>query len=86
MAPGETKNIIWTALYEGSFPLDAVPNYVPKPIQQEMLDCGVPLYPYNLLDNSDFRIKENIINTKGLSKYEIDDGPVMDRWRLHWSG
>lgn len=40
----------------------------------------------NLLDNSDFRIKENIINTKGLTKYELDDGPVIDRWRLHWSG
>ena len=41
---------------------------------------------HNLLDNSDFRIKNNIINTKGLTDYSFDSGDVFDRWRLHWTG
>ena len=41
---------------------------------------------HNLLDNSDFRIKNNIINTKGLTDYSFDSGNVFDRWRLHWTG
>ena len=41
---------------------------------------------HNLLDNSDFRIKNNIINTKGLLDYSFDSGNVFDRWRLHWTG
>ena len=42
-----------------------------------MLDCGVSLAPYNLLDNSDFR---NPVNQGGKSSY---DGAIygIDRWK-----
>ena len=51
-----------------------------------MVNWCVPLWPRNLLDNSDFRIKNNIINTKGLTDYSFDSGNVFDRWRLYWTG
>ena len=76
----------WAALYEGSYTVDTLPPYIPKGKHVEMLNCNVPLAPRNLLDNSDFRIKNNIINTKGLTDYSLDSGDVFDRWRLHWTG
>ena len=76
----------WAALYEGAYTADTLPLYVPKGKHVEMLNCNVPLAPRNLLDNSDFRIKNNIINTKGLTDYSFDSGNVFDRWRLHWTG
>ena len=76
----------WAALYEGAYTADTLPLYVPKGKHVEMLNCGAPLAPHNLLDNSDFRIKNNIINTKGLTDYSFDSGNVFDRWRLHWTG
>ena len=82
----KTINIYWAALYEGSYTADTLPPYVPKGKHVEMLNCGVPLQPHNLLDNSDFRIKNNIINTKGLTDYSFDSDNVFDRWRLHWTG
>lgn len=74
------------ALYEGAYTLDTIPMYQSESKHIEMLNCNVPLAPYNLLDNSDFRIKNNIINTKGLTDYSFDSGNVFDRWRLHWTG
>ena len=67
----------WAALYEGSYTVDTLPNYVPKPIQQEMLDCDVSLAPYNFLDNSDFT---SPVNQNGASSYS---GAVytIDRWQ-----
>ena len=82
----KTINIYWAALYEGSYTAETLPPYVPKGKRVEMLNCGIPPQPRNLLDNSDFRIKNNIINTKGLTDYSFDSGKVFDRWRLHWTG
>lgn len=82
----KTINIYWAALYEGSYTVDTLPPYIPKGKHVEMLNCGIPPQPRNLLDNSDFRIKNNIINTKGLTDYSFDSGDVFDRWRLHWTG
>lgn len=82
----KTINIYWAALYEGSYTAETLPPYVPKGKRVEMLNCGIPPQPRNLLDNSDFRIKNNIINTKGLTDYSLDSGDVFDRWRLHWTG
>lgn len=85
-ASGDYIRLYWAALYEGSYTVDTVPTYVPKDRIVEMICCGVPLHQRNLLDNSDFRIKNNIINTKGLTDYSFDSGNVFDRWRLHWTG
>ena len=74
------------ALYEGAYTIDTLPPYISEGKHVEMLNCNVPLAPHNLLDNSDFRIKNNIINTKGLTDYSFDSGNVFDRWRLHWTG
>ena len=82
----KTINIYWAALYEGSYTAETLPPYVLKGKRVEMLNCGIPPQPRNLLDNSDFRIKNNIINTKGLTDYSFDSGNVFDRWRLHWTG
>ena len=79
-------SVEWAAMYKGAYTADTLPPYVPKGKYVEMLNCGVPLQPRNLLDNSDFRIKNNIINTKGLTDYSFDSGNVFDRWRLHWTG
>lgn len=83
---GDYVEAQWAALYEGAYTADTLPNYVPKDKHVEMLNCNVPLAPRNLLDNSDFRIKNNIINTKGLLDYSFNSGDVFDRWRLHWTG
>ena len=79
-------SVEWAAMYKGAYTADTLPPYIPKGKHVEMLNCGVPLQPHNLLDNSDFRIKNNIINTKGLTDYSFDSGNVFDRWRLHWTG
>lgn len=79
-------SVEWAAMYKGAYTADTLPPYVPKGKHVEMINCGVPLQPRNLLDNSDFRIINNIINTKGLTDYSFDSGDVFDRWRLHWTG
>ena len=79
-------SVEWAAMYKGAYTADTLPPYVPKGKHVEMINCGVPLQPRNLLDNSDFRIKNDIINTKGLTDYSFDSGNVFDRWRLHWTG
>ena len=83
---GYSITVRWAALYEGSYDANTLPAYVPKDKHVEMLNCNIPLAPHNLLDNSDFRIKNNIINTKGLTDYSFNSGDVFDRWRLHWTG
>lgn len=54
----------WVALYEGAYDTSTLPSYVPKGKHVEMLNCGVPLAPRNLLDNSDFR---NPVNQRGVT-------------------
>lgn len=66
----------WAALYEGAYTAETLPPYVPKDKHVEMLNCGVPLAPHNLLDNSDFR---NPVNQRGAtttSQYKY----FLDRW------
>ena len=69
--------LIWAALYEGSYTADTLPPYVPKGIKVEMLNCGVPIHPRNLLDNSDFR---NPVNQRGATTY-TGSLYTIDRWR-----
>ena len=59
-------SVEWVALYEGSYDVNALPSYVPKGKHVEMLNCGVPLQPSNLLDNSDF---SNPVNSQGKTSY-----------------
>ena len=47
-----------------------------------MLNCGIPLAPHNLLDNSDFR---NPVNQRGITS-QIGGGYGLDRWRADGSG
>ena len=75
------NNIRWVALYEGSYPASPLPDYIPKPIQQEMLDCGIPLYPKNLLDNSNFA---DLVAHDGLNKVYGDTTYLADRWIGHY--
>ena len=44
-----------------------------------MLNCGVPLQPRNLLDNSDFR---NPVNQRGKTSYNTE-GYTIDRWYFY---
>lgn len=82
---GDYVEAQWAALYEGSYTADTLPAYVPKGKHVEMVNCGVPLQPRNLLDNSDFR---NPVNQLGWSgKYEgVSNFTtfVIDRWKT-WS-
>ena len=67
----------WAALYEGSYTADTLPSYVPKGKHVEMLNCGVPLTPHNLLDNSNF---SNPIAQAGLNGMHGSTKYVCDRW------
>ena len=67
----------WAALYEGSYTADTLPPYVPKGKHVEMLNCGVPLQPHNLLDNSDFR---NPVNQRGVTSVVDNWKYIVDRW------
>ena len=69
----------WAALYEGSYTADTLPPYVPKDKHVEMLNCGVPLAPHNLLDNSDFT---NPVNQRGATSYSTQWAYTIDRWYL----
>lgn len=71
-----SMTIKWAALYEGSYTADTMPPYVPKDIMVEMISCGVPLNPRNLLDNSDFT---NPVNQRGATEYNGNSYSI-DRW------
>lgn len=74
-----SMTIKWAALYEGSYTADTMPPYVPKDIMVEMISCGVPLNPRNLLDNSDFT---NPVNQRGSTSYSTQWAYTIDRWYL----
>ena len=74
---GYSIKVEWAALYEGSYTADTLPPYVPKGKHVEMLNCGVPLTPHNLLDNSDFG---NPIAQAGLNGMHGSTKYVCDRW------
>lgn len=42
---GETKNIVWAALYEGSYTADTLPAYVPKGYAAELAECQRQYFP-----------------------------------------
>lgn len=77
---GDTMEIEWCALYEGEYTAETLPPYVPKEYAIEALNCGVPMHPRNLLDNSDFT---NPVNQRGQTSYTNSYG--IDRWRT-WDG
>ena len=62
--------------------MDTLPIYQPKGKHVEMLNCGVPLQPRNLLDNSDFT---NPVNQRGQTSY-TSSGYSIDRWRADGDG
>ena len=68
------------ALYEGAYTADTLPPYVPKGKHVEMLNCGVSLAPYNLLDNSDF---SDPINQLGKTSYNAAAKHTIDRWETN---
>ncbi len=74
-----TLDLYWAALYEGSYTADTLPSYVPKGKRVEMLNCGISLAPYNLLDNSDFT---NPVNQRGQTSYSSQWAYSIDRWYL----
>ena len=82
ISAGQTVTIERAALYEGSYTTDTLPDYVPKGKHVEMINCGVPLAPHNLLDNSNFR---NPVNQRGITS-QIGGGYGLDRWRADGSG
>ena len=71
-------DLYWAALYEGAYTKDTLPDYVPKSIQQEMMDCGIPLYPKNLLKNSDFTNPSNV--NRGMTSYSGAFYDIIDLW------
>ena len=78
-------SVEWAAMYKGAYTADTLPPYIPKGKHVEMLNCGVPLQPHNLLDNSDFRNPVNQLGRsgtyEGVSNYTTF---VIDRWKT-WS-
>lgn len=74
---GQRVTLKWAALYEGSYTADTLPAYQPKDKRVEMLNCGVPLAPHNILDNSDFI---HPVNQRGETRYTAN-GHTIDRWR-----
>lgn len=73
----ETR-FVWAALYEGFYTADTLPPYVQKGKHVEMLNCGVPLTPKNLLVNSDFRNPIDIDNKIGTTNVN----PCFTRWNI----
>lgn len=71
----------WVALYEGSYTADTLPPYVPKDRNVEMINCGIPLQPENLLVNSNF---SDPVAPKGLNSRESYTSPgtlyLCDGW------
>lgn len=78
---GNSITVYWAALYEGSYTAESLPPYVPKGYAVEALNCGVPVHPRNLLDNSDFT---NPVNQRGYTSGKELAGWAyfFDRWEL----
>lgn len=74
---GQTVTVEWAALYEGAYDAETLPEYVVPDKRAEMIRCGVPLNPPNLLDNSYFRAgsaiaQAGVNGTHGSTKYPLD--------------
>lgn len=73
----KTKTIQWMAVYQGAYDADTLPEYVVPDKRVEMIRCGIPLNPPNLLDNSYFRAgsaiaQAGVNGTHGSTKYPLD--------------
>lgn len=79
---GDYVDVKWAALYEGTYTVDTLPTYVAPDKRIEMIRCGVPMNPPNLLDNSWF---VNPINQRGQTSY-TGVGHSIDRWLLWTNG
>ena len=75
--PKYSITVRWAALYEGAYTVDTLPSYVPKGKHIEMLNCGVPFAPHNLLDNSDFT---NPVNQRGVTSEVYNQKFIIDKW------
>ena len=77
---GDYLEVKWAALYEGAYTADTLPAYVIPDKRIEMIRCGVPLNPPNLLDNSWF---VNPIAQAGQNGMHGSTKYVCDRW-ISW--
>lgn len=80
---GTTLSIKWAALYEGFYTEETLPVFEPTHPRVEMLKLGLPVQPENLLDNSDWRVKERIINQRGETAYSGIRKYTIDRWYIY---
>lgn len=80
---GDYVEAQWAALYEGAYTADTLPNYVPKDKHVEMLNCGVPTSPKNVLKNSDFT---HPLNTNGFSSISSGTSTTIDCWNSWIAG
>lgn len=70
----------WVALYEGTYTAENLPAYVVPDKRIEMIRCGVPMNPPNLLVNSWF---VNPVNSQGAASYKGESNKntyTIDRW------
>lgn len=82
---GAGKTYKFAALYEGTYTADNVPPPFIYPKRLEMLNLGMPVQPRNLLDNSNFRDRNKIVNQRGFSggKPTGDNVYFIDRWKTN---
>lgn len=74
--------IEWAALYEGAYTAETLPAYIVPDKRIEMIRCGVPLNPPNLLDNSYFRAGSAIAQA-GVNGTHRSTKYPLDRW-ISW--
>lgn len=73
----------YAALYKGKYTIENLPTYTPYTKQMEMLRCGIPTSPRNVLKNSDFTYP---LNTKGFSSMSSGSYITIDCWNSWISG
>lgn len=73
----------YIALYEGKYTIENLPIYTPYPKQIEMLRCGIPTSPRNILKNSDFI---HPLNTTGFKSKSSGDSVLIDGWSAWIAG
>ena len=74
------KTYTHAALYEGSYTADNVPHPRFYPKRLEMLNCGLPVQPRNLLHNSNFR---NPVMQAGFGGFHGSLRYAVDRWKYN---
>lgn len=74
---GASFSFLNVALYEGTYTAQNLPSFVPVDPRVEIMKLGIA--PVNLLVNSDWRVKDNIINQHGETVFN-NAGYWIDRW------